>query len=120
MTSSHPSPGGESSKSRKPIKVNKAGGKAMQILPPMSEIPEEFHRSSSPWCRWAAKWFFDGLKRWPVPAEGIDRGLAMANLSSVMSSWEPKHEHKEAGVAYLASLWFTSPDGEEIKEGASS
>lgn len=28
----------------------------------------------------------------------------------------PKHEHKQAGVAYLASLWFERPDGEPVKK----
>ena len=91
------------------------GGKAMQILPPISAIPEEFHNYSNQWNRFVSGWFFDGLKRYPVPREGVDLNLALRNLACVIGSFEPKHEHKEAGAAYLASLWFSSPNGEPIK-----
>ena len=30
-------------------------------------------------------------------------GLAIA---AILASFEPKHEHKEAGAAYLLSQWF--------------
>lgn len=91
------------------------GGKAMEILPPVSAIPKEFHNYSNEWNRFVSGWFFGGLKRYPVPREGVDFGLALRNLACVIGSFEPKHEHKEAGAAYLASLWFKSPNGEPIK-----
>jgi hypothetical protein len=99
----------------KPIPVTSSdvtafGGKASEILPRMSEIPEEFHRSNHPWCRWQQQWFFKGLDSVPVAKPGVDSRMAMANLACVQGSWEPKHEHKEAGVAYLASLWFDLPE----------
>jgi hypothetical protein len=110
---------------RMPIDLNAAdvafggaGGKLKEILPPMSEIPDEFKRGSGPWIEWQRDWFFSGLKRYPVPREGIDRGKAMSNLACVQRSYEPKHEHKQAGVAYLASLWFSSTDGEPITKKA--
>ena len=107
---------------RKPIEVNDVdvafGGKVDEILPPWKDIPEEFKGGRSPWVDWQSDWFFKGLDRNPVPKEGIDLHLAMANLAAVQRSWAPKHEHKQAGVAYLASLWFSSPDGEEIKAAA--
>ena len=28
------------------------------------------------------------------------------HLKSILQSFKPKHERKEAGVAYLMSLWF--------------
>lgn len=105
-----------------PIEIDGAdvafGGQAMQILPPYDAIPDEFKRENNPWAKWSGDWFFKGLERYPVANDGIDLGLAMRNLSAVQRSFEPKHEHKEAGVAYLASLWFSSPDGEEIKAHA--
>jgi hypothetical protein len=108
----------------KPILVSKAdiafGGKAMEILPPMAEIPADFKRGVSPWVKWQRDWFFKGLSRWPVAREGIDLGLAMANLQCAQGSFEPKHEHKEAGVAYLASLWFSSAEGAQIGKGGAS
>jgi hypothetical protein len=106
---------------RKPIDVSgtdMAFGRVKDILPPMKEIPEEFGDARNQWVRWQSDWFYSGLKRWPVPRDGIDLKLAMANLKCVQGSFAPKHEHKMAGVAYLASLWFTSPNGEPIKEAA--
>ena len=38
--------------------------------------------------------------------QGISLSLALRHLGACLSSWEPKHEHKTAGVAYLMSLWF--------------
>ena len=109
-------------KQYKPIEVTSAerafGGKAMEILPAWTDIPDEFKRSGNQWVLWQQEWFYSGLKRWPVPAEGIDVRQAMGNLQCVQGSFAPKHERKEAGVAYLASLWFSSPDGEEIKARA--
>lgn len=94
----------------KPILVTKAdvafGGKAMEILPAYRLIPDEFKRGSNPWVQWQSEWFYSGLKQMPTPKPGIDLQLAMANLACVQGSFEPKHEHKQAGVAYLASLWF--------------
>lgn len=86
-----------------------------KLLPPMDAIPEEFRRHRSSWVDWQSDWFFNGLKRYPIPKPGIDVDKAMGHLSAIQSSWEPKHEHKKAGVAYLASLWFASPDGEPIQ-----
>ena len=104
---------------RKPIPVTTAdlafGGKCDEILPPMAEIPAEFHRQSGIWIDWQSDWFYSGLKRYPVAKEGIDLNLAMRNLACVQGSFAPKHEHKQAGVAYLASLWFERPDGELIQ-----
>jgi len=101
------------SKKYKPIDVDKLdqvlGGKAMDILPKWGDIPEQFKRGSNPWVKWQQQWFFSGLKAMPVPKEGIDLKKAMSNLACCQGSFEPKHEHKEAGVAYLASLWFSSP-----------
>lgn len=40
------------------------------------------------------------------PREGIDAVVALTHLGVVQTSFEPTAEHKEAAVAYLASLWF--------------
>lgn len=98
--------------SLKPKQVNKAEevfGRVDGLLPKYSEIPDEFKRGGSPWCRWQQELFFNGLKEFPTPKEGIDRDAAIRHLAAINRSFEPKHEHKEAGVAYLASLWFESP-----------
>lgn len=92
------------------------GGRVGEILPAWKDIPDEFKHDNNPWVRWQQGWFFSGLTRYPVAKEGIDLKLAMDNLACVQGSFSPKHEHKQAGVAYLASLWFSSPDGEPIKQ----
>ncbi len=80
-------------------------------MPTMEEIPEEFKGlfSDHPWVRWQASWFFDGLKAIPDAKKGIDQDLAMRHLATLNRSMEPKHEHKQAAVAYLASLWLELP-----------
>lgn len=105
-----------------PIAISRAdvafGGKVDQILPAWKDIPDEFKNGRSPWVEWQSDWFFKGLDRYPVAKDGIDLDMAMSNLAAIQGSWDPKHEHKQAGVAYLASLWFSSPEGEQIKSAA--
>ena len=96
----------------KPMPVNMIdvafGGHAMEILPPWEQIPDEFKHGYTKWNKIASRWYFRGL---PKGTEfkckpGIDKTPALANIQCALSSFEPKHEHKEAGVAYLMSLWF--------------
>lgn len=81
---------------------------ALQWMPPMSEIPDEFKRDhGNKWVKFQSDWFFSGLKDLEVTCkEGIDRKQALIHLAALNRSMAPKHEHKEAAVAYLASLWF--------------
>lgn len=77
------------------------------LMPPMLQIPAEFRNGRSPWCRLARDWFANGLGKPEFHmAPGIDGDDATRHLSAILKSFEPKHEHKEAAVAYLASLWF--------------
>lgn len=81
------------------------------LLPPWDEIPEEFRRNwlTDPWCKQASTWFFDGVDRTRStiePREGIDAEAALRHLGTCLRSWEPKHEHKIAGVGWLMSRWF--------------
>ncbi len=82
---------------------------AMTLMPLYKDIPDEFKNGRNIWVKWQQDWFFNGLKEMPTPKEGIDVKVAMKHLNSIQRSFEPKHEHKEAGVAYLASLWFEKP-----------
>ena len=82
------------------------GGRINELLPPYLDIPEDFKRDRSPWNHWQREWFFNGLKEIPKPLPGIDGDAAMRHLAAIQGSFAPKHEHKAAGVAYLASLWF--------------
>lgn len=85
------------------------GGNVRTLLPPMDVIPEEFHEWGNPWVALMSEWFFKGLPKRPQFKPGIDPEKAMRHLRTCLASWEPKHEHKEAGVAYLLSLWCVSP-----------
>lgn len=77
------------------------------LLPPWESIPAEFKNRQNKWVDVFSAWFYDGLRDFPfVPRPGIDRGMALRHIKACMGSFEPKHEHKEAGVAYLLSQWF--------------
>ena len=79
-------------------------------LPAYDDIPEEFKRGGNVWCETTSRWFFRGLPKGILVAkEGIDEIMAIRHLKAVLGSFEPRHEHKEAGVAYLMSLWFEEP-----------
>jgi len=79
-------------------------------LPAWDDIPEEFKRSNNPYCRFVSQWFFAGRKPEDmarlVPKEGVDRAKALAAVYAALGSFKPKHQHKEAGCAYLLSQWF--------------
>lgn len=82
-------------------------------LPKMKDIPEEFkeHNLRNKYCAFISKWFFIGLTKEDfetlipkISREDIPKALAA--ISACMKSFEPKHEHKEAGCAYMLSEWF--------------
>lgn len=75
------------------------------LLPEMADLPDDFRREASPWCKLVADWFYRGLNGSFVWRDGIDGTAALRHLSVCMGSFEPKHERKMAGVAYLLSLW---------------
>lgn len=82
------------------------GGKAMKILPPYSSIPEDFKSDSNKFNRFVSGWFYKGLLSKPRSVEGIDLNLALGNIKACLVDFQPKHEHKIAGSAYLASQWL--------------
>lgn len=78
-----------------------------KLLPTISQIPQEFKDRHTKWNKLFSDWFYNGLSELTViPKENIDKNKALAVISAHMRSWEPKHEHKEAGVAYMMSLLF--------------
>lgn len=94
------------------------GGRTRELLPPYEEIPEEFKRMSSrnKWVSMVEDWFYYGLKNLQLkPKEGVDINKAMKHIKAIMGSFEPKHEHKMAGCAYLLSLWFDDVSYEKAK-----
>lgn len=93
--------------------------KIKDYLPDYQDVPAEFKRfSGNKHVDIVSRWFFEGLPRGTefIPREGIDTQTALAHIRTCMSSWEPKHEHKTAGVAFLLSEWFDDiliPDTKE-------
>lgn len=80
-----------------------------ELLPEESEIPDEFWEvnASNEWVDIADHWFARGLEGFGfVPKDGVDPELAFRQLGACMRSYQPKHEHKIAGVAWLLSLMF--------------
>jgi hypothetical protein len=79
-------------------------------LPRYETIPDRFKRMRDPYSDFISGWFFSGrtqedmqkLKERP----GVNRGKALAAIKAILASFEPKHEHKEAGCAFLLHEWF--------------
>lgn len=94
------------------------GGKMSELLPEWGEIPESFRdmNDRSKWSQLVSDWFYCGLKGMKLaPKEGIDANKAIRHIKAILASWEPKHEHKFAGCAYLMSLWFDDAKWERAK-----
>jgi hypothetical protein len=85
------------------------GGKAMELLPKYESIPNEFKidGTQNKWVKLTNDWFYSGLTKaeW-IPQDGIDTKKALRHIKAILGSWDPKHEHKIAGCAYLASQFF--------------
>ncbi len=76
-------------------------------LPPMEQIPKEFHGDRTKWHKLFDKWFYSGANDVTFyPKEGVDPKKAIRAIRSIIGSYGPKHEHKKAGVSYLLSEWF--------------
>lgn len=78
------------------------------LLPPMSVIPTDYPDRRS-WQQFQSQWFAgtlpDDAHVHAVP--GVSAETATRHLAAIQKSFEPKHEHKVAAVAWLASLWFS-------------
>ena len=101
---------------RQPVAVSEAnlvfGGRMSELLPPIADIPGEFRRGDNEFFRVVSRWFHDGLPNGTefIPKAGIDASKALRHVQAILCSFQPKHEHKIAGVAYLLSLWFERVD----------
>ena len=89
-------------------RIDSIFGRIDGLMPSYQDIPDEYKGGHHPAIKFQQKWFFEGLEQSDIPPvrEGIDRNAALMHLKAVQSSFEPKHEHKEAAVAYLADKWF--------------
>ena len=80
------------------------------LLPEWDDLPVEFQQERSPFCRLANALFagrpLDEFGDWELN-DGIDPEALNRHIRACLGSFEPKHEHKIAGVGYLLSHWFT-------------
>lgn len=100
------------------------GADALKHMPSLVECEAGLRlldrKTARMWRDFQATWFFEGLSpdvEFTV-AEGVDGATAIRHLKMINGSFAPKHEHKEAAVAYLASRWFTSVKNYEKRAGA--
>lgn len=93
--------------------------KLSEYLPAWEEIPQEFKDERvevKKWIKLVDDIFFSGIKNEVLtPKEGIDKSIALRHMSMLLHSFEPSHEHKTAGVAYLMSLWFRDDFGYQLR-----
>ena len=77
-------------------------------LPDWDDIPEEFKSSANPFSKAASMIFFKGgrLADYGLRVKkDLDSDSVHRALQAHLCSFEPKHEHKEAGVGYLMFNW---------------
>ncbi len=92
------------------------GGNMERLLPDYAAIPPEFKDGDTKWNQLFSAWFYGGLKDLKLKArDGVDEKKALRHIRAVMVSFQPKHEHKEAGVAFLLSQWFEDATWERAK-----
>lgn len=79
-------------------------------MPRYETVPAEFKQSGNNYAAFVSKWFFSGLKQDDLarltPRPGVVQNKALAAIRAIICSFEPKHEHKEAGCAFLLHAWF--------------
>lgn len=101
-----------------PVEVDAATaafpGSIRHLMPPRAALDSY----SNGWgSRLFNDWFYSGLKSLELaPKEGIDKKKAMRHITTIMSSFEPKHEDKEAACGYLFEQWFEPGGKWERKE----
>ncbi len=87
--------------------AQKAFGVYQGYLPEYKDVPEEFKSGSNKWLKLVNTMMFKGTENLQLkPKDGINPQEAFDHISACMTSWGPKHEHKEAGCAYMFSIWF--------------
>lgn len=89
-------------------KVEEAFG-TTRLLPNMGDAPATFDQFDNPYQQVVSALFYGGpLPDYEVaPRPGFEEVVASGALQRCirahLSSWEPKHEHKMRGAAYLLS-----------------
>ncbi len=78
-----------------------------QHIPSYEDIPSEFKGYNNPYSKLFEDLFYHGLhSRELFPCEGVDEKVAWRALYALASSFDLKHEHKEAAFCFLANEWF--------------
>lgn len=79
----------------------------LHLMPKYEDIPEEFKATDTKWNRFFRHAFYFGVSKLEFRTKpGVDPEKAYRHVRTIMGSFEPKHEHKEAAVAFLLSQWF--------------
>lgn len=92
---------------------------ALDYMPKWDDIPDDFQRLtevSVEWYSFAGTWFtrgigseYTGFLCTQIDDETrLDGETVTRQISAILGSYAPKHEHKMAAVAYLLSLWIDS------------
>jgi hypothetical protein len=85
------------------------GGRAAALMPLMAEIPKCYNAfpPKRPSVKFAQAWFYKGIDKPKfTPRDGIDTTKALRHIKACLGSFELKHEHKMAGVAFLLDQFF--------------
>lgn len=90
------------------------GGDMKKLMPKRSDV--EAAKVDQKWTTFFSALFYRGIKVTKLsPKEGIDGPTAFAHIRAIAGSFEPKHDHKEKAIAYLASIWFDDIQYERVK-----
>ena len=76
------------------------------LMPTWDAIPDDF-KGQNKWTTYVSDWFLHGFTGL-YTREDIAGEAAYRHLDTILRSFQPKHEHKIAAVAWLASRWFDS------------
>jgi hypothetical protein len=79
-------------------------------LPKWDDVPEDFRDFTyNEHCKAVSTLFYSGGRITDMGytlKQGLDENDVMRAIRACLCSWEPKHEHKIAGVGYMLSQWF--------------
>lgn len=89
-------------------RLSMAFGARLNQYPEMSIIPEEFRRHSGRFQEIVSSIFFRGgtIESFGLRLKpSLNRPAAMAAIRAWLCSFDPKHEHKTATIAWALSEW---------------
>lgn len=96
--------------------VDQAFG-STKLLPPFDQIPAEFRQSQNIYHRIASSMFYgtDMPDGEVTIHEGFGQDNMVKCIRAHLCSFEPKHEHKMAGVAFMISRMATVEPGSQAE-----